>query len=466
MTKGAGMIRVLPILVWGDLLSAIFAHFVGLLLVLGLAFYSGETLIVDSGNLPFRIFKTVLFAFVLILVAYLAELYDSRRSFRLTRLPLRILLSLLVSFLVLSGLYQLFPQIAIEQNAMLPGLLIFGIFQLLWHRYYSSLVKLPGVAQKVLILGVGPLARSMEQTMTSLQHKYVFAGYVQPSGETVAVPQPEILAPVESLLETAIREDVSKIVVSLSERRGVLPVADLLQARFNGIEVVDAARFHEELTGTLLVRDIPPAWFIYSNGFGANPVMRVCRRVSDVVLSAVGLVLASPLIPLLALAIKLDSHGEVLFRQQRLGRDEKPFNLYKFRTMRQDAESSTGAVWAQANDPRITRFGRFLRKSRLDEIPQLFNVLRGDMAFVGPRPERPEFVARLKEEIPYYSKRHVIKPGVTGWAQVKYPYGASVEDAHQKLMFDLYYVKNHSFLFDVQIILETVKVVLFGRGSR
>ena len=460
------MIRVLPILVWGDLLSAVFSHFVGLFLLLCLALYSGETLSISEGSPGIWGLKVAVFALVLVVVTYFAELYDSSSSFKRGRLPLRILSSLFISYLLLTALYHKLPQISLDRDVMLPALLVFGALQMCWHHYYASLLRLPGVAQKVLILGVGPLAKSIERTMTSFKHDYVLAGFVQPTGEAVAVRQSSVLASIDNLLETAVREGVGKIVISLSERRGVLPVADLLQARFNGIEVVDAARFHEELTGTLLVRDVAPGWFIYANGFGANPLMRICRRLIDVILAIIGLTLCAPMLPLLAMAIRFDSPGPVLFRQLRLGKDEKPFYLYKFRTMRQDAEQGTGAVWAQQDDPRVTRFGKFLRKSRLDEIPQLFNVLKGDMAFVGPRPERPEFVSRLKEEIPYYSKRHVLKPGVTGWAQVKYPYGASVEDSHQKLMFDLYYVKNHSFLFDVQIILETVKVVLFGRGSR
>ena len=194
--------------------------------------------------------------------------------------------------------------------------------------------------------------------------------------------------------------------------------------------------------------------------------MRGMKRILDVILSLMGIILFLPFAPIIAVMIKLDSPGPVLFKQLRVGVGEKTFHLYKFRTMRQDAEKNSGAVWATEDDPRITRVGRFLRKSRLDEVPQLFNVLRGDMSFVGPRPERPEFVNKLNERVPYYATRHTVKPGVTGWAQVKYPYGASEEDALDKLRYDLFYIKNYSLLLDLVIILETVKVVLFGRGGR
>jgi exopolysaccharide biosynthesis polyprenyl glycosylphosphotransferase len=213
-----------------------------------------------------------------------------------------------------------------------------------------------------------------------------------------------------------------------------------------------------------MLEQITPSWFIYSTGFNRPVIITTVKRLIDILLAVVGLVLSLPLLPLLAMAIKIDSPGPLLFSQLRVGNREDLFRLYKFRTMRQDAEAKSGAVWSQVNDPRITRFGAFMRKTRLDEIPQLYNVLVGQMSFVGPRPERPEFVEKLKEQIPYYSRRHFIKPGLTGWAQVRYPYGASVEDALEKLRYDLYYVKNLSFFLDTLIFFDTIKVVLFGRG--
>ena len=215
-----------------------------------------------------------------------------------------------------------------------------------------------------------------------------------------------------------------------------------------------------------MLESITPNWLIFSQGFHRTSLFSFCKRIVDIALSVTGLVLTLPFFPLIALAIKLDSNGPVFFRQLRVGNREKQFVLYKFRSMRQDAELGSGAVWAEKNDPRVTAFGSFLRNSRIDEIPQLINVLKGNMSFVGPRPERPEFVEKLKQIIPYYSKRHFIRPGLTGWAQVRYPYGASVEDAVEKLRYDLYYVKNITPFLDTLIFFETIKVVLFGRGVR
>jgi sugar transferase (PEP-CTERM system associated) len=241
---------------------------------------------------------------------------------------------------------------------------------------------------------------------------------------------------------------------------------DVLNCKFNGVEVIDAPSFYEELTGKLLLENMNPSSFIFCQGFKLNAPLRVYKRVFDVFFSVITIILVAPLIPLIALMIKLDSRGPVFFRQLRVGAKEKQFVLYKFRTMREDAESTTGAVWSQKNDPRITRLGRLLRKTRLDEIPQLYNVLRGDMSFIGPRPERPEFIEALKELIPYYSERHFVKPGITGWAQVKYSYGSSIEDTIEKLRYDLFYIKHVSLFFDLLIIMETIKVVMFGRGAR
>jgi len=453
------MSKVLLLLIGGDFFGAILAHYLGLRLRSGLS-------VPFEDELSIVLLRIAVFALVLVLVTYLVELYDARASTDKTFVPVRVLISLILSFGALSLIYGLWPVLKLDHELMLITLTLFGILQWLWHLYCPSLVRVPGMTQRILVLGVGPLARRVYQVLEGSQNKYVLAGYVQPGGESIAVPQQKILESSSGLLETAMRENVRKIVISLSEKRGVLPLKELLQARFQGIEVVDAADFHEELTGTLLVQNINPGWFIYSGGFCMTAFKRLLKRLNDIVFSLVGILLSAPLLPLIALAIRLDSPGTVLFRQIRLGEAEKEFELYKFRTMQQDAEVKTGAVWSCENDPRITRVGRLLRKSRLDELPQLFNVLRGNMSLVGPRPERPEFVEQLKEVIPYYSKRHTLKPGVTGWAQVRYPYGASIEDAHEKLKYDLYYIKHYSLSLDMLVIVETVKVVLLGRGGR
>jgi sugar transferase (PEP-CTERM system associated) len=409
--------------------------------------------------------KGLLFAATLLLAGYFLELYRSDRNNDWKEILLRVIAALILSFFCLTALYFLVPQIMTGRGNLALALLIFGALQFAWHLRYPMLLKLPGVAQKILILGAGPLAGQIEKVLGVTRHNYVLTGFVQPVGEIASISS-RVLEHAEDLAGMARKEKISKIIISLSERRGVLPVRDILGCKLNGIEIIDAMAFYEQVTGKLMIEKINPSWFIFSDGFRVTPVMRFNKRLLDLTVSFFGLIMSLPIFLLAAVVIKLDTPGPVFFRQVRVGKGEKEFVLYKFRTMRLDAEKDTGAVWAQENDPRATRVGRILRLTRIDELPQLFNVLMGDMSIVGPRPERPEFVTILKEKIPYYSNRHCLKPGATGWAQVRYSYGASVEDAVEKLRYDLYYVKNYSLFLDFLIILETVKVVLCGRGAR
>ena len=276
---------------------------------------------------------------------------------------------------------------------------------------------------------------------------------------------PAVLGSPERLPEIALAEKVERIVVALEERRGQFPLAQLLECKMRGIQVQEGVDFYEHLSGKLLVERLHPSFLIFSEGFRISRSAAALKRAFGFVLSALGLLLAFPLIAILAVAIKLDSPGPIFYVQERVGRDGRSFGLLKFRSMGQNAEAQ-GPQWAGEEDPRITRVGRFIRKWRLDEIPQMINVFGGDMAFVGPRPERPHFVEMLSREIPYYSQRHVVKPGITGWAQINYGYGASKADALEKLKYDLYYIKNLSLTLDLYILFQTIKIVLFGRGAR
>jgi len=258
---------------------------------------------------------------------------------------------------------------------------------------------------------------------------------------------------------------IDRVIVALDERRGSLPLNELLQCRLKGIHVDDGISFRESLLGKLSVEHLPPSAIIFSNGFRGVMVYRGIKRILDLVVSLSALVLFLPLSLLIALAIKLDSRGPVFYTQERVGKDGRLFSLIKFRSMAVDAEKG-GPVWAVVNDPRVTRVGRWIRKLRLDEITQLINVIRGEMSLVGPRPERPYFVRKLEKEIPFYCHRHAVKPGITGWAQILYPYGATREDAQEKLKYDLYYIKHLSPIMDLRIIVETARIVLFGRGAR
>ena len=448
------------VLVGGDFLWAWIAYGLAVFIQLGIP--------LSLRNAP-QWANLSVFVLVLLLSTYFLELYNLDKTYQLREIVFRLGVSLLLAFFALSALYHLFPEVSTGRRLLILALGAFGLLQFLWHKSYQAILQLPGFANRVLIFGAGPVAVEMRDVLRERAPKAVFAGFVKPAEDVMTIPESEIVGFPDSLVETAKKERVKKIVVALSERRGMLPVRDLLRCKFAGIEVVENITFFEEITGKLMLERTNPSWFLFSNSFRVTPFTlftRFNKRIFDVVFAVVGLVFALPLIPLLALAVKLSSPGPVFFSQVRLGKDEKRFLLRKFRTMRQDAEKLTGAVWAKKDDPRITSIGRFLRKTRLDELPQLFNVLMGDMSFVGPRPERPEFVESLNEKIPYYSKRHSVKPGITGWAQVRYPYGASLEDSFEKLKYDLYYIKNYSLKLDFFILLETIKVVLFGKGGR
>ena len=270
----------------------------------------------------------------------------------------------------------------------------------------------------------------------------------------------------EQLAEIVEREGIGKIVVALPDRRGILPMEALLSCKLRGVSVEEVATFYEQVSGKIMLENLRPSWLVFSQGFSISPLTRSLKRLIDLLFSVVGLVLAIPLTVVIAVLIKLDSRGPVFFTQERVGQDGSLFTLIKFRSMRVDAEAVSGPMFADENDSRITRVGTLLRKWRLDELPQLFNVFKGEMSFVGPRPERQFFVEQFAKDIPYYMQRLSVKPGITGWAQVSYPYGSSLEDAVEKLRWDLYYVKNMSLLLDLFVILKTVKIAILGTGAR
>lgn len=277
---------------------------------------------------------------------------------------------------------------------------------------------------------------------------------------------PRVLGDYEQLLEIVEHEKIDKIIVMLSDRRGKLPVQALLTCKLQGIDIEDGTTFYEKMSGKIMLENLRPSWIIFSADFSVSPLWRLGKRVADILLAAIGSVLALPFMLVIAMLIKLDSLGPVFFTQERVGQHGKLFTLFKFRSMRVDAEATTGPVYADVDDVRVTRVGRWLRRFRLDEFPQLLNVLKGDMSFVGPRPERLFFVEQFVKEIPFYIQRLSVKPGITGWAQVNYTYGANVNDALEKLQLDLYYIKNMSLLLDLFILLKTVKITVLGEGAR
>jgi len=320
----------------------------------------------------------------------------------------------------------------------------------------------------MLILGEGKLARELYRVILSehLGLMEIVGAFVGESERVQGNPAiPGLFGTHEQLAQVVEEQRVNTIVVCVEDRRSVLPVGQLLDLKAMGIDVLDGHQLFEEVSGRLSVDSLRPSAVIFSTGFKQSMVSRVTKRVVDILVSSIGLLMLLPLFLLIAFLIKFDSPGPAVYRQARVGLRGRRFLVWKFRSMREDAEK-LGPQWAQADDPRISRIGRWLRKARIDEFPQLINVLRGEMSLVGPRPERPVFVQDLRKIIPYYDLRHTVRPGITGWAQIKFHYGASVEDAHMKLQYDLYYVKRSSFALDMRILAETVRVVLVGEGAQ
>jgi len=322
--------------------------------------------------------------------------------------------------------------------------------------------------ERVLFLGATPLVERLISEMEANNPGYEILGYVddRPAHEVRLTNGFRVLGKTQQLREIVSRNQAGTIVVSLGERRGVFPMEAILDCKLQGVRIEDWPTFYEKLTGRIVVQNLRPSWLIFSEGFTRTRITRLIKRVLDISLSSLFLGLGWPMFVLIAIAIKLDSRGPAFFRQQRVGERGQLFPLLKFRTMIEGAEAVSGPVWATEEDPRITRVGRWLRKTRLDEFPQIINVLKGEMSFIGPRPERPHFVAQLQERIPYYAQRHTVRPGITGWAQVRYHYGATVRDAEEKLQYDLYYIKNMSLFLDMLILLSSIQVVLCGRGAR
>ena len=337
-----------------------------------------------------------------------------------------------------------------------------------WRLGIHWVMRHPRLGERLLIVGTDKLARDVAmEAMLRLDLGYKVIGFVteEPDRPTNRMLTPPVLGSVQKLYELVESYSIDRVIVALEDRRGHLPVDQLLKIRLEGRAVIEeGTSLYEKLTGKISVQMLRPSWLIFSGGGKRTTFWNALRRLFNQVMASVGLLLTWPIVLLTAIAIKLDSRGPVFYIQERVGRHGQLFRIIKMRSMAIDAEGDGRPQWAQADDPRVTRVGRFIRKTRIDEIPQFINVLRGEMSFVGPRAERPFFVEQLSREIPHYAQRHLVEPGLTGWAQVNYGYGASVEDSIQKLQYDLYYIKNVSLLFDLWIILKSIRIVLFGKG--
>jgi sugar transferase (PEP-CTERM system associated) len=410
------------------------------------------------------VWKVLLITGLCELCFYYNDLYDLTVVHSTTELAVRILQGIGAVAVVLAILTILAPGVLIGGGTFVTALGILLVAVPAWRLAFDGVTRDPNMEERVLIMGTGTAARSVARLIAA-QHDYSYRVVGFLDEPATAAPDLHVIGSTSDLADVIRQRQVNRVIVSLSDRRGHMPIRELLQAKMSGVRVEDAATTYERLTGKILIDEIKPSWLIFSDGFRASRITRTAKRVVDLLLAAVGLVLAAPLMLLTALVVRLESPGPVLYRQERVGENGRLFTLCKFRSMRSDAETGT-PIWAREKDDRVTRVGRFIRLTRLDELPQLWNVLRGDMSFVGPRPERAYFVEQLAAVIPFYMERHAVKPGVTGWAQVKYRYGSSVEDAMEKLRYDLYYIKHLSIVFDLTIVVDTVKVILSAKGAK
>ncbi|MDL2275977.1 TIGR03013 family PEP-CTERM/XrtA system glycosyltransferase [Desulfosarcina sp. OttesenSCG-928-G10] len=411
----------------------------------------------------FLLLKIFLVASICQICLYYNGLYDSKLTSTYREMILRLVQSLGIAAMLLALVYAVFPAFAISSGVFAVSICFIIAFIVLWRIIYTYILNHGVFNEKIMLLGeasglVRDIARAIEEDKD--------CGYEVAALMTGDKPTDTGKPGYEDLFQNAANLKIDKIVVAIEERRGRFPVRELLRCRVDGIEVLEGTSFYEMLTGKLIVEKINPSWLIFSDGFRKSRTRKIVKRICDLVFSALMLAVLSPILAFVAVLIKLDSKGPVFFSQERVGENKKLYTIYKFRSMIPEAEEKTGPVWAKTNDSRVTRIGKFIRKWRIDELPQLFNVIKGEMSFVGPRPERAFFVKELETRIPYYAERFSVKPGVTGWAQVSYAYGASVEDAREKLNYDLFYIKNMTLLMDMMVILRTVKTVLFGEGAR
>ena len=414
--------------------------------------------------------KVLVIVIVTQLSLYFSDLYEFNATDSSIDLASRLIQSIGMTSIFLAAVYYLWPDMIIGRWIFFASLILLLLFLVSWRLLYSFGIRNKLFTEKAIVLGSGGLARNILDEINSRKDLPYNIDLVimhdrnQDNNDKFGdIP---VNYGFDNICDLVEAEEIRSVIVALDEKRGIFPYKALLDCKIRGVNVIDGESFYERITGKLLVEKINPSWLIFSDGFVKSRISRVTKRLVGVLLSTVMLIVFSPLLLVVAVAIKLDSRGPAFFSQERVGEYGKIFMMHKFRSMDADAEKESGPVWAEEDDPRITRVGRIIRKLRIDEIPQLWNVFKGDMSFVGPRPERLFFVEQLKKIIPYYNERLSVKPGVTGWAQIKYAYSSTEEEALEKLKYDLYYIKNMSIVMDLIIIFHTVKIVLLGRGSR
>jgi sugar transferase (PEP-CTERM system associated) len=416
-----------------------------------------SALILDYGLL-----KIAGITVITLLLTYYFDLYGPRRISQSWEIYFRLLLVLSVLSFLLAGIVYFSPDLDIGPYVLVVGVSFLTVFLVLWRWSYERIIGLPVFRERIYVLGCGRRARTVVETLRASHDAGMeVVGW---EGESELPGQIDRFA---AQLRTFRRPKpgIDRVIVAMEDRRESMPLRELLDLRLRGVVIENSSTLLERLSGRLPLDGLNPSTLIFTEGFRMNASQQLFRRMLSFAVSFIALVICLPFIPFIILAVRLSSPGSIFFSQTRVGQRGRPFTAYKFRTMRQDAETQ-GAVWAAKDDPRVTPVGRFMRSTRLDEIPQLWNVLRGEMAFVGPRPERPEFVQWLSQEIPFYDLRHMIRPGITGWAQVRYRYGASLEETKRKLEYDLYYIKHQSIGLDLLIMFETIKTIILRRGAQ
>lgn len=414
--------------------------------------------------------KAAIIAGVCQLCLYFADLYDLRVVADRRELMVRVLQSLSATSILLAVLYFWFPSLIVGRGVFLVVALLVISLVVGWRLMFEWFTRQVGTSERLLLIGTTPAAVALARELHSrrMELGVEIVGFVDADPARVGQPllNPGIIGTIDDIPAIVRDRRVDRVVVSLADARGRLPMDKLLEMKLRGVSFDHLASIYEHYTGKIAIENLRPSWLIFSAGFRKNTTLVAVKRAMDVLVASLGLLIAAPVMVIVAGLIKLTSPGPVFYSQMRVGQNGRVFSIRKLRSMRPDAERDTGAVWSKGvNDTRITPIGQFLRKSRLDEVPQLWNVLIGDMSMVGPRPERPEFVENLTRDIPYYGQRHVVKPGLTGWAQVCYAYGASVDDSLQKLQYDLFYIKNLSIALDTFIIFKTIKTVVLRKGA-
>lgn len=379
----------------------------------------------------------------------------------------RMLVAISLGVILLSMMFFMLPGTTLWRSNSLYAMILAFTFLMLVRAVFGKLLGSEGFKRRVLVLGAGPRAERIRNLATGPGAGFVVVGHVAMNDCESVIPTAINRMHIDNLAEHATLLNASEVVLALEERRNALPLNDLIRVKTTGVYVNELSSFLERETGRVDLDSVNPSWLIFSDGFSSGQrLSSFGKRLFDLTASFVLVVVTLPVILVTVIAIKLESRGPALFRQERIGLYGESFSLFKLRSMHQHAEAAGEAVWAQKDDPRVTRIGKWIRKLRIDELPQIWNVLRGDMSFVGPRPERPTFVSDLESKLSYYAERHMVKPGITGWAQINYPYGASLEDSRHKLEYDLYYAKNYTPFLDVLILLQTLRVILWPEGAR